>query len=147
MPIIYSLLQADAEHTAISWWADAFGDDPAIITAAFHSDPQHFERTAVAQASHGRLHAAITYWIRLLCDATGVPRRVAQIWGVGHTGRRSQCRAARSFILAVLGTTLYGRSSAVPTTMHVDVPTLLPIWTKEELWLHICSSGSHSVSY
>jgi len=55
----------------------------AIITAAFHSDPHRFARSAVAQAPDGRLHAAITYWIRMIRDAAGVPRRVAHIWGVG----------------------------------------------------------------
>lgn len=83
MSVIYSPLHPADERTATSWWADAFADDPAIITAAFHSDPQRFARSAVAQEPDGRLHAAITYWIRLLRDAAGAPRRVAHIWGVG----------------------------------------------------------------
>lgn len=83
MPVIYSPLDPADERTAITWWADAFGDDPAIITAAFHSDPQCFARSAIAQVPDGRLHAAITYWLRLIRDAAGVPRRVAHIWGVG----------------------------------------------------------------
>jgi hypothetical protein len=83
MPVIYSPLSPIDERTAITWWANAFEDDPAIITAAFQSDPHRFARTAVAQEPDGQLHAAITYWIRLIRDTVGVPRRVAHIWGVG----------------------------------------------------------------
>ena len=83
MQASYCPLHPADERIAISWWADAFEDDPAIITAAFHSDPHCFARSAVAQALDGRLHAAIAYWIRMIRDAAGVPRRVAHIWGVG----------------------------------------------------------------
>jgi hypothetical protein len=85
MSVDYYLLHAAA------WWAAAYEDDPAIITSAFRSDPQRFERSYVAKGPDGLIHAAITYWIRTLRDAAGVPRRVGHIWGVGTPGRDLPC--------------------------------------------------------
>ena len=82
----YCPLQVVDELSAIAWWAAAFEDDPAIITSAFRSDPQRFERSYIAQAPDGSIQAAVTYWIRLLRDAAGVARRVGHIWGVGTPG-------------------------------------------------------------
>jgi hypothetical protein len=86
MPVDYHQLQPADQSAAIAWWAAAFEDDPAIITSAFRSDPQRFERSFVAQGADGALHAAASYWVRLLRDASGAPRRVAHMWGVGTPG-------------------------------------------------------------
>lgn len=83
MSATYHRLPATDELDAIAWWATAFGDDPAIITSAFCSDPERFERSFVARTADDTIIAAITYWVRLLRDAVGQPRRVAHLWGVG----------------------------------------------------------------
>src|SRR5262245_46933405 len=86
MSVDYRLLQAADERAAIAWWAAAYEDDPAIITSAFRSDPQRFERSFVAQEPDGSICAAIAYWVRRLRDAAGAPRRVGHIWGIGTPG-------------------------------------------------------------
>jgi hypothetical protein len=86
MSVNYRLLLAADERAAIAWWAAAFEDDPAITTSAFRSDPHRFGRSYVAQGLDGSIRAAITYWIRVLRDAAGVPRRVGHIWGAGTPG-------------------------------------------------------------
>jgi len=83
MSITYDRLRAADEHAAIAWWAAAYGDDPTIIMAAFRTDAQHRARSYAAQEADGTLAAAITYWVREIRDAAGVPRRAAHIWGVG----------------------------------------------------------------
>src|SRR5215216_1383078 len=83
MSVTYRRLSDADEAAVIAWWAAAFDDHPAIISAAFRSDPERFTRSYVAQTADGALCAAITYWVRLIRDASGQPRRVAHIWGVG----------------------------------------------------------------
>jgi hypothetical protein len=86
MSVDYRPLQAADERAAIAWWAAAYKDDPTIITSAFRSDPQRFERSFVAQEPDGSICAAIAYWVRMLRDAAGAPCRVGHIWGIGTPG-------------------------------------------------------------
>jgi hypothetical protein len=86
MSVDYRLLRAADEHVAIAWWAGAYEDTPALITSAFRSDPQCFERSHTASGPDGALHAAVTFWIRMIRDAAGTPRRVAHLWGIGTPG-------------------------------------------------------------
>jgi hypothetical protein len=83
MTALYRLMRPDDETMLINLWAANYEDDPIIISHAFRSDPQCFERTYVAQAIDGTLQAGIVYWIRSLRDTAGIPRRVGHIWGVG----------------------------------------------------------------
>jgi hypothetical protein len=86
MSVDYRLLQAADELAAIAWWAAEYQDDPSIIASAFRSDPRCFERSFVARESDGSIRAAVAYWIRILRDAAGAPRRVGHIWGIGTPG-------------------------------------------------------------
>ena len=86
MSVEYGPLRAADERAAITWWAAAYEDDPAIITSAFRSDPRRFERSFVAQEPDGSIRAAIAYWVRMIRDAAGTPRRVAHLWGIGTPG-------------------------------------------------------------
>lgn len=86
MSVTYDRLSTTDELAAIAWWATAFDDDPAIIASAFRSDAQRFTRSFTAQAPDGTLAAAIAFWIRLIRDAAGQPRRVAHLWGIGTPG-------------------------------------------------------------
>jgi hypothetical protein len=83
MSTVYRLLRPEDEAAALALWSAAYDDNPATMRAAFHSDPQRFERAFVAQAPDGTLLAAIAYWIRNLRDTTGTPRRTGHLWGIG----------------------------------------------------------------
>jgi GNAT superfamily N-acetyltransferase len=89
--VTYRQMRAEDEDAVFDLWLTTWADsDEAVERQTLHSDPDYLSRTYIAVGEDGQVLSTAHYWVREMCDAVGMPRRVGCVSHVSthHTARR-----------------------------------------------------------